>query len=369
MTRRDTHESAHDQAAQWLMKLREVDALSGDDLQAWQRFIDVPENLAAFEDVQRAVHAARNLARPPLPSAEELAADRYDGSVPVSDWQPGDSARLSIAWWRRWLGGPMAIGVTAVVTLAMVGALIALLQGPFADKEAISAFKTGAGELREVTLPDGSTVSLGARSVMSVHYSSSKRVVFFEQGDALFTVAHNRDRPFQVIAGGGTVTAVGTQFNVKHSVDQVTVTVTEGAVEVTPLEDAETSAKNHQAAAAWGRSRVSRGEQLTFEDDGSSSGVGKADARRATAWRQGRLEYLHVPLKYVVADVNRYFSQQVVLGDTVAGQLEFTGTVFQNQPLSEWLRALESIFEVRVSQTDEQHVLIQSTAVSVKAQP
>src|SRR3546814_2068180 len=51
----------------------------------------------------------------------------------------------------------------------------------------------------------------------------------FRQGRAMFDVAHDASRPFVVDAGLGTVTALGTRFQVQRNEDRVSVTLLEGA--------------------------------------------------------------------------------------------------------------------------------------------
>ncbi len=60
-----------------------------------------------------------------------------------------------------------------------------------------------------------------------------------DSGEALFDVAKNPRRPFIVTAGDRQVVALGTSFVVRRQERQVTVTLIEGKVAVTPV--AETS--------------------------------------------------------------------------------------------------------------------------------
>src|SRR5690606_27572020 len=70
------------------------------------------------------------------------------------------------------------------------------------------------------------------RTRIVVDFSSATRSVFIDSGEAYFEVAHDAARPFVVHAGGGTITAVGTAFNVHSVLGRVSVAVVEGAVNV-----------------------------------------------------------------------------------------------------------------------------------------
>jgi transmembrane sensor len=188
-----------------------------------------------------------------------------------------------------------------------------------------------------------------------------RRQLMLDRGEALFTVAHDRGRPFEVQVGNSTVTAVGTVFDIKRNLDQVTVTVTDGIVDVRPLAVRLEDPSNPVVAVApWPATHLAKGQEMTLKEEGGAPRVTVADVGAITGWRDGRLEYRHTPLKYVVSDVNRYFKVQIMVGDTAAAELAYSGAIFASQPVKEWLRALESIFPVTVVQTDAEHVLIRS---------
>src|SRR3546814_19581689 len=73
------------------------------------------------------------------------------------------------------------------------------------------------GEQRSVTLKDGSQVILDTASELLVQYGSRERKLTLQRGWADFSVQHDdhAPRPFVVPAAPGTVTATGTQFQVR----------------------------------------------------------------------------------------------------------------------------------------------------------
>ncbi len=93
-------------------------------------------------------------------------------------------------------------------------------------------YSTDIGERRSITLADGSTVDLNARSKLRIEFSSAERRVELLDGQALFQVAKDKQRPFIVHSGDATVRAVGTQFDVYRKDSGTTITVLEGRVAV-----------------------------------------------------------------------------------------------------------------------------------------
>ena len=84
---------------------------------------------------------------------------------------------------------------------------------------------TGVGETRSVALGDGSFVQLNTDTALAVRFTDDRRRIDLYRGEAFFTVSTDRDRPFQVVAGGGVALAVGTAFNVRIAADTVAVAV------------------------------------------------------------------------------------------------------------------------------------------------
>jgi|SRR6185437_10966623 len=76
-------------------------------------------------------------------------------------------------------------------------------------------YRTRIGEMRVIPLNDGSVVTLNTNSEILVRYSQLQRNIELVQGEALFDVAKNKQRPFIVQTGTTQVRAVGTSFSVK----------------------------------------------------------------------------------------------------------------------------------------------------------
>ncbi|MFT7034660.1 MAG: transmembrane sensor [Cyclobacteriaceae bacterium] len=94
---------------------------------------------------------------------------------------------------------------------------------------------TSQGQKSSMKLRDGTVVKLNSNSTIRFPetFSNTERVVYLE-GEAFFEVAKDASRPFSVVTGGITTTALGTSFNVKSSnnVENVKVALVSGKVEV-----------------------------------------------------------------------------------------------------------------------------------------
>src|SRR3546814_13527374 len=84
--------------------------------------------------------------------------------------------------------------------------------------------------IESVQLPDGSSVRLDLETAIDARFGIGRRDIEFRQGRAMFDVAQDASRPFVVDAGAGTVTALGTRFQVQRNEDRGSVTLLEVAV-------------------------------------------------------------------------------------------------------------------------------------------
>ncbi|MBB4865720.1 transmembrane sensor [Pseudomonas nitritireducens] len=214
----------------------------------------------------------------------------------------------------------LALGVSAAIRVGVLPSGLALL----ADHH------TGLGEHQQITLEDGSTVELDAKTRISVDFTPGQRRVSLGDGAAVFHVRHDPARPFVVSAQGGSVTAVGTVFEVRYRNDDIQVTCTQGAVQVQPV----------QAAPVL----VRAGEQLAYGRRGASA-VAPVDGEQALAWRQNLLVFKFRPLQDLVDELNRYRQGHILIADTRVAAAPVSG-VFHLQRPDEVLQHIESSLQL-----------------------
>lgn len=108
----------------------------------------------------------------------------------------------------------------AAAAIVVLGLCIGLWQYNTGGSENFTAiYKTGATS-QVISLPDHSTVELNANSELYVKCINDKeRQVTLVDGEAYFIVTHN-DLPFTVETNKGTVSVMGTEFNVRNRHDK-----------------------------------------------------------------------------------------------------------------------------------------------------
>nr|WP_295112367.1 FecR domain-containing protein [uncultured Caulobacter sp.] len=222
--------------------------------------------------------------------------------------------------------GLIAAGIALVAGLSAV----ALVRPYLAGVEKPVEFATPLGLRAEHQLSDKSVVALAADSGVSVRYSRGARDIALTKGDAVFDVTKDAKRPFRVQAGDTQVTAVGTTFEVELVSDAVQVRVFDGVVRV-----------NRDGAER----RVGKGEWLMLASNRAPV-AGRLEADSYQAWRSDWLDADALPLKYVIARLNRYTTQSVALHDPSLGELKVTGRFKLDRP-TESLTMIAALLDMK----------------------
>lgn len=313
----------------WLLRIRD-EGLSERDLAQWALWYESDErHKRAFDDLQTFWLAAGDLV-PDAAARQRLLRLSEGGGKPRTQ----DRAHRSL----RQLGWGLALVASLAMLAFGLHALMSVQRGRMFSPPLVDA----APLVRKTVLPDGSTVQLAPRSVVTVHYTAHRRLVTMSSGEAYFSVVHNLSWPFILTVNHLTIRDVGTTFNVRDAGTHTVVTVVRGSLEVV----SDPTPGRTCGASQPLRVRVLAGEQVRW--DGREVPVlRKANTERVLAWRKGRLEYVDQPLSSVIADVDRYAKHPVIIGDRAAGRIRFTGTVF-TRSVDAWVQALPNEFPVEL---------------------
>ncbi len=207
-------------------------------------------------------------------------------------------------------------------------------------------YTTAIGEQRSLTLADGSTVTLNARSKIRVRFSKGERGIELLEGQALFQVQKDAARPFVVQSGETRARAVGTEFDVDQKAGGVVVTVIEGRVEV----DSETTSSGQPSTLM-----VSAGEQLVATPSRLQL-AGHVNVAGATAWTKKQLVFESASLSEVAEQFNRYNERRLVIRDPALDTFHISGVFSSTDPASlirflrtrPGLRVVESVAEIDI---------------------
>lgn len=273
------------EAAAWLARLRSEERTAEDErgFRAW--LAESEQHRAAFELTNSIFEMA---------GAAERGAPRSREVVPVT---------------RRHV---LRTGV-GLAAASVAGVAFYLRSG--------TTYATDIGEQRNVSLEDGTLVSLDTDTEIHVSMNEERRRVKLRRGRAHFDVAEDPRRPFHVIAGEQRVIASSGQFDVHREGALVSVLLEEGPVQVTHDTDTATSLPR----------TIAPGQLVVFAEDRVVREE-RPPLAQAMAWRQGRLAFFEEPLADAVAAMNRYTRRTIVIQDAEIARMPISGNYSVGDP-------------------------------------
>lgn len=245
---------------------------------------------------------------------------------------------------KRWRFPVTLAALCVAVSLAILFLIVGLDGG--AEKKLggqasapMKQFQTAPGQIHTINLADGSMVTLDTDSLVTVVLGGRERQLRLERGRARFSVAHEA-RPFTVTAGEGSLTALGTVFDVSLASDQsVDVSLIRGAVLFRPQGE-------RRAESMFALTRISAGYKGHYR---AGAQVVVRPAGRAQTWPTGVVAFDDVPLAEVIAQANRYATRKIILSTPAIGRQAFHGTLRMNDTGS-IARILAHAFSLRLEE-------------------
>ncbi len=325
---RDAEERCLAEAASWQMRLAEAGVRSTPDFESWLR---EPGSQAAWDMVSSSWSYFDTVADAPAMLAAREAA-----------WEDAKRAG-TLAEARRKIPAWAALAAAALVMGLVGGASYWWSTRP-------DDYQTALGERRVVTLADGSRLSLDANSEVTVRYLPHARSLHLLKGQARFDVAHDKSRPFSVVAGNQKVIATGTAFNIDMAGSKVLVTLIEGHV-VVMEENSDPVARSHTIDLRAGQQMIS-GPAVPAE-------IVPVNLQRVTAWTVGHIAFDDEPLSSVVERINRYGGTQIVIGDSRVGAMKISG-VFNTGDVAGFVEIVTHYLPVRAVSQDARTIALES---------
>ena len=311
-------------ATEWWLRLREPN-VTPDVIAEWLLWCEAAAaNKEAFASIQALWHQAKSAPLEPV-SRVELRS--------------GFSPRRLIPW-----------AVAAGVILTTWACLPWMEQRIGRRTGNDVAMATQVGTNREIVLPDGSQATLGGATALTISYTTERRNVVLNSGEAFFDVRAEANRPFVVQTPSGNVAAVGTAFDVRTDGRMLRVTVSNGSVEI--VSGATVADSGKRAAPVWLRA----GQQAVLRPNDTPV-TSSIDPHLAIAWTTGTLKFIDEPLDSVIAAVNRYSATRIEIRGGDLNDLRYTGTVVSGR-VAEWLAALPNVFPLEVVSQDSDRIIL-----------
>ncbi|MFJ4376529.1 FecR domain-containing protein [Pseudomonas japonica] len=202
--------------------------------------------------------------------------------------------------------------------------------------------RTAIGEQKNLTLPDGTHMLLNTGTALNIVFDARERRIRLLEGEVLISTAKDAARSFIVETRHGTARALGTRFSVRVGEQRSQVAVTEGAVEMLPMQG--------------GPGLILKaGEQGAFARQ-STAPVQPLDAAELS-WEQGMMVARNMRLADLLSELGRYRPGVLRCHDEVAG-LTVSGA-FPLRDTDASLRLLQDTLPIRISSLTRYWVAIE----------
>lgn len=340
-----------EQAAHWWIVLHE-DSCTREDREAFAAWVRrSPERVEAYLRVNMLMGTLQSKHRKwsDTPAAELIRAARASSAeiIPMAPSRPVPRAPR-----------PQPSSSSRMFTYASVAAICCVLVVAW-FLWTPQRFQTEIGEQRSVLLGDGSLITLNTASEIEVKLTDGRRLIRLVRGEALFEVAHDSQRPFDVDTGKAIVRAVGTRFNIDRRADRTTVSVVQGKVQVmtAPPNKAQTPSHDTPAAEAPSAEFLVEAQRLVVTEAGMSEPEHIADIAPVTAWTQRQLVFENRSLAEVAEEFNRYNRQHILIESPRLRTQSVTG-VFQANDSASFLAFIANIPGVRVTTSAAGHHVV-----------
>lgn len=363
----DSHSQIEDEVVEWLARLDSGNWSDDDELRLQQWIGASTARRVAYLRLKSTWDTAARLR---VLRAGPLPGTSGSDDVPApGEWKRSPFFEQSVTSRKHAAVDPESGGVSGEIALgrqrrhshfglASAAGIILAIAAAFGAYQfggvAGDRYTTAVGGFASVPMTDGSKVTLNTDSEIRVAMTEKERRIDLEHGEAFFDVAHDKSRPFVVLAGDKRVIAVGTKFSVQHFGADVRVLVTEGKVRVESSDGRATGGTPEAGAILLAAGDIAHA-------DGSAVVVQKApppQVEEFLSWREGYLRFHETALADAVAEMNRYNRRKIFIDDPQLAALKISGT-FRPTQYEAFVRVLRDGFSIRVHTEGESITLTQ----------
>ena len=339
-----------EQASEWIIRL-EDSAIQEDDIQELVTWLD-----------SNPCHRTEFLELASLWGNMDILSELAE-IIPLDSQHTNQSKKTGTFDFYRYPGIAMITSVCAVFLLAIFLMNNDQRLGTGHEESGVDVvYTTSVGDQESVRLADGSSVKLNTDTRIQVEYTRNFRKVYLGRGEAYFDVALDAKRPFVVHVGKGSVTAVGTAFNIKYNDKNVGVTVIEGIVEVNtfPANDVTTAIPDRQSMKKdiVTKTSVSAGQVVEFDEAiHFVDPVEPQEIDHKLAWQRGMLIFDGDFLEDAVNEITRYTDTKIVINDQAISRVQIGG-YFKTGEIDAMLKAFETSFGIAVTKVNDNLILL-----------
>ncbi len=205
-------------------------------------------------------------------------------------------------------------------------------------------YETASNVHKNITLDDGSTISLNPLTKIEVSdsYNKSNRTVIMSSGEAHFEVGHHTNQPFIVELGNTRIKDIGTSFTIQKSKKEINVSVTSGIVVFEKLTTKEIR-------------ELTTGTSITFNVENESFDKIK-QVKSSSKGNEQMLNFENTPLSDVIISIQKVYGKKIIISDTNIANKKITAQL-DGMPYSTVMKVICKSLGLVYSLNDSVYIL------------
>lgn len=204
------------------------------------------------------------------------------------------------------------------------------------------------GKRTDVMLSDGTHVWInsGSRLVYPAIFKGKNREVYLE-GEAIFEVVHNADKPFKVLSDNQEIEVLGTVFNVSnYPEDEQMITVLKsGSIKLIYNNDESKSFK------------ITPGTLSSYNTKTSEIKKSKVNVDDYFGWREGYLSLKQQPLDYIASRLSRYYNVEIMIFDEKLSKETFSGKLDLKEDIHKVIDIISETTQMKIIKDKDKIIL------------
>ncbi len=212
------------------------------------------------------------------------------------------------------------------------------------------------GKRTNIELSDGTKVWLnsGSKLIYPVVFAKNKRQVFLE-GEGIFDVSHNKNKPFFVVAKDHEIQVLGTVFNVSNYSNEgiIETTLKSGSVQI-----------NYKGDSFLQRNKsvkIKPGISAKYNKATKQISSKTVDVSNYFSWREGLFIFRKDDLGHIVKRLSRYYNVKISVEDELLARQTFTGSLDLKENIEQVLEAIKETTNLEYTNITPSKIIITKT--------
>ncbi|WP_228712712.1 FecR family protein [Halarcobacter mediterraneus] len=204
-------------------------------------------------------------------------------------------------------------------------------------------YSTNTQSILEQSLPDGSIISLDAKTKLDIKFYKNKREAFLSNGKVMFNVEKNENRPFLITSNNIQIEVVGTKFEVISSNNKTTINVKEGKVRTYFLNDLDRKVNTRL---------LTKAETITYTNQGKINKYLKLNPNKIALWQNNLISFNQISLKEALEEFSKYYDYNFDFSHKKIENYIITGEFATNQ-IDIFLSTITKIYPLNIDKKDK----------------